>query len=281
MCESIAEGGYRCSAHTRPVYEKTRDTFLAKKGSARTSGDYFNMFADTKAFASTPKGNSEVNADIAKYEDIVRYRDGNNSDTVEIIDILKDALVYGDMSLKQHEEVEKAVKEAVAKQGNLVSEDPFEVLKTAVALGLKNPPSFPGSKYFPLYISQINYDHDSPDGTDQQFLGDYPTKELAEKALITWIKEKFSRKNRWGMQILDSQGDICWIVQGETDWAPGEKATDAEIVYHFFSLETDYGYFIDEKTLTGELQPEAKYGERSIRSVIEDSKFTSFPRHRF
>ena len=279
MCESIAEGGYRCSAHTRPVYEKTRDTFLAKKGSERTSGDYFNMFADTKAFASTRKGNLEVKADIAKYEEIVRYRDGDNSDTREIIDILKDALVYGDMSLKQRAEVEQALKDAVARQGNPVPEDPFEVLKTAVALGLKNPPSFAGSKYFPLYISQTNYDYESDDRTFQQFLGDYPTKELAEKALVAWVKEKFSPGNRRGNQILDSKGDVCWIVMGETDWAPGEKATDAEIVHHFFYLDRDYGYFIDEKTITGELQPETKYGERNIRSVIDDIKFTSFPRY--
>ena len=59
----------------------------------------------------------KVKADIAKYEEIVRYRDGDNSDTREIIDILKDALVYGDMSLKQRTEVEQVLKDAAARLG--------------------------------------------------------------------------------------------------------------------------------------------------------------------
>lgn len=258
MCQSIAEGGKRCATHTRPAYQDSLRAFLATPDRELTTGKYHDMFSTAKAFASTKKGFGEVEQDIEK------YKLENKS---ELTSVLEDALFYGKMALKQQKEIDDEIKQELTPRVDKTLADALTAVGAAVALGFPAP-SFVGSKYYSVYVSTINYnygesdDHDEYDRDTQEFLGDYPTEELAKKALTTWIKEKMNTETPTGRQILGPDGEVYWVAKGETKWVAGEKATQEEIIHDYFSIEHSKGFLIQEKELVGVLKPEAKYGER-------------------
>lgn len=217
------------------------------------------MFSTAKAFASTKKGFNEIK------EEVKKNREQKDSG---LVSILEDALTYGAMALKQQQETENSVKQEVDQQRDKTLADALTAVKAAVALGFPAP-SFVGGKYYPAYISTSNYGSDEDLEHYPEFLGDYPTKELAEKAIVSYIKEKMNTKTPTGRQILGPDGEVYWTARGTDSWVAGEKASDEEIVRSYFSSASREGFLIQEKELVGELKPEVRFGERSNATVLE------------
>lgn len=79
MCQSQAEGGRRCAAHTRPAYRQAVEKALDPPGyslfgvrQAREEGR-----AAVLAHASTPTGRVEVEAEVERiYHERRKYPDG-------------------------------------------------------------------------------------------------------------------------------------------------------------------------------------------------------------
>jgi hypothetical protein len=241
---------------------------LSKPSNKRTVGAYHDLFTHVRAFASTPKGYHEVEADLA------RHRANNASKATneyDLISVLEDALIYGEMILKQQAKAERATKEIISARTEPNVEDAISIIKTAIALGYPVP-TFVGSKYFSVFIETISYDGD-PNVIES--LGDYPTEELAKNALVSWIKENFSRGiHSRGRHILGDDGDIHWSTRGETQWVAGERATNEETIHNYFSENSSQGFLIKEREILGDLIPEIIYGQRREAGRPEESSFT-------
>lgn len=262
MCQSIAKGGNRCSAHTRPAYLESLNNYIGKPGNTRTSGDYNDLFMNTRAFASTRKGQKEIQQDILAAEE------RKDSDTASI---LKDGLNYGRIILDKQEAIKKAVKKAldtVTIDKSL--RDAIAQVQVAVALGFPAP-TFVGSKYYSVYINDLGTGEG--DEESQEFLGNYAAKELAEKALISYVKEQFNPQFPIGQQLLGKDFEIYWAARGPDGWIPGEKALDEETIYNYFTTWSHMGYLIKEHKIIGELKKESNY-ERSNLTIPDRSEFT-------
>ena len=76
MCESAAEGGKRCAAHTRPQFTTTmtalRESALFNRGKIRTarSADGETTLMIVRAHASTPAGLKEVDLAIKEFKEL-------------------------------------------------------------------------------------------------------------------------------------------------------------------------------------------------------------------
>lgn len=67
MCKSLAEGGQRCAAHTRPVYERSV-TALVEAGDSPTLDMLETLEAAATEYASTSEGMERVTLDLARTE---------------------------------------------------------------------------------------------------------------------------------------------------------------------------------------------------------------------
>ena len=261
MCQSVAEGGKRCAAHTRPSYLESLATFSDKNFRDRGIGDYEKLFTSTRLFASTPKGNREVKID---------HDEATKKNDYDLARVLEDGLVYGLLALEKQREADKAAKNIV--QDNLVDQNranPLDAIKVAIALGYPAP-SFVGGKYYSLYVSH-------PVSEDYDCLGDYPTRELANKGLIAYIKNKFG-SFPIGRQILADDGEIYWAKAGAEGYILGDQALEEEIIRNFFSSPYQAGYAIKERTLVGELDTKLinKGSESSTSPLPALRDFISF-----
>lgn len=77
MCQSQAEGGRRCAAHTRPAYRKAVDEVLDACTSHRARSARESGYASVVAHAMTTAGRVEVEADVERvYRQRGEYVDG-------------------------------------------------------------------------------------------------------------------------------------------------------------------------------------------------------------
>lgn len=270
MCQSILEGGRRCATHTRPDYQGSLTTYLEKPSDKRTNGKYHNLFSTARAFASTKKGQREIANDAVKYYENKEF---------DVVYTLKDALAYGEMTLRRYAEADKEVKQIIASRTQENLGDALDVVAAAIALGYPAP-SFIGSKYYAVYASATSDSiREEQDEIDHEFLGDYPTRELAQEALVSWIKEKLYPTRANGSHILGVDGEVYWTTRGETSWVAGERATNEEVIYNYFSVNYGTAFLIQEKELIGQLNPETKRGQRKEASR-EVRDFTDLNRNR-
>lgn len=179
MCQSIAEGGRRCAAHTYPKYQEALDHALANSipdyGShgLTWSGFFPSIIASLMDasinYASTQSGNKDI------LQDIRTYSPPNAYDYEMVVAILEVAQAKGLERLAEY----KSVKEQVE---TLVKEpDATKVIAIATTLGASVPaPS--GTTLYQVNITTY-YDEDS----DTQTIGAWPTEELAKEGLVVYI----------------------------------------------------------------------------------------------
>jgi len=177
MCQSIAEGGRRCAAHTRPKYQEALMSGLSNcmpdYGShgvtwSGYSPEVIAALMDASIdYASTPSGNDDVLKDIDKYKE--------SSDFNMVVGILEVAQAKGLERLAEY----KSVKEQVE---TLVKEpDATKVIVIATTLGAEVPAPV-GTTLYQVNITTY-YDEDS----NTETIGVWPTEELAKDGLVVYI----------------------------------------------------------------------------------------------
>jgi hypothetical protein len=90
MCESKAEGGLRCAAHTRPAYQTALTEIKEIPQGEYTAPPLQKLFAAAVEYASTPSGQTEVAA-------AVRTEQGM------LAELLADAAARGRVKLTAHQ----------------------------------------------------------------------------------------------------------------------------------------------------------------------------------
>ena len=179
MCESIAKGGRRCAAYTRPKYQEALDHALANSlpdhGSHLVNWSGFSpsiiaaLMDASIDYASTPSGNKDV------LEDIRTYRPPNAYDYDMVVGILEVAQAKGLERLTEFESIRNQVETLIKEP------DATKAITIATTLGASVPaPS--GTTLYQVNITTY-YDEDS----DTQTLGVWPTEELAKEGLVVYI----------------------------------------------------------------------------------------------
>ena len=181
MCQSIAEGGQRCAAHTRPKYLDAMSYALSDSLPNYSSGGVnwpgytpsvvSNLMDSALDHASTPSGNVDVLKDIDKYK--------NESDFAMLVGILEVAQLKGLEKL----EAQKSIKAQIE---NLIREpDSSKALAIASALGAEVPAPV-GSSFYQVTHTTYYQDDSSVD-----ILGAWSTEELAKQGVADWIVRRW------------------------------------------------------------------------------------------
>ena len=177
MCQSIAEGGRRCAAHTRPKYLEARDHALNNSDPdySLTHGPSWSGFSPTVIaklmdasldYASTPSGNVDI------LKDIKTYREYPNYDMV--VGLLEVAQAKGLERLEEYKSIKSQVEELMNESNSSTA------LTVAATLGATVPAPV-GSSVF-ILTHTTYYDQDS----SVEEIGVFPTRELAEEGLIKY-----------------------------------------------------------------------------------------------
>lgn len=137
MCKSIAEGGLRCAAHTRKGYVSALKPVL--DGEKITPAQVSVLYIIATAYASTPRGQEAVQADIE------HFSKKRNKEMVNILSI----------SAKNGQESYEKAKEATAIISN-------EVLRQEVTEWASGVPVTPSAKkdYIRLLASELDTSED-------------------------------------------------------------------------------------------------------------------------
>ena len=130
MCESQANGGQRCSAHTRPEYAKAMGVIQLEHASNSvktrlTEEERTNLSLSASAHASTVLGAREIEDEIRAVEMIISDRLVLEDNVItDLLEILSTSLAWG---LAQRE-VNKSVKDSIA-LANKLSKNPGSLVE--------------------------------------------------------------------------------------------------------------------------------------------------------
>jgi len=177
MCESIAEGGRRCAAHTYPKYLEALDRAISNSLPGYEihgltwsgfSPEVIATLIDASIdYASTPLGNKTI------LEDIGEYKEDSYFDM--IVGILEVAQTKGLERLAEYKSIKDQVEVLIK------NPDATRTITIATTLGASVPaPS--GTTLYQVNITTY-YDEDS----NTQTLGVWPTEELAKEGLVVYI----------------------------------------------------------------------------------------------